>query len=516
MEDFAGVETLIIELLLIVSVVAVVVRRLRIPYTVALVLAGLLISWQPAPEIRLTPDLILTLFLPPLVFEAAIHVNYRRLREDLVPIVALAVPGVLISAAVVGVVVSYGAGIPLIAALVFGALISSTDPVAVVALFRSIGVPRRLMMLVEGESLFNDGASIVLFNVLVAAAVTGVAAQPAGELAAEAVVDFLRVAIGGIAIGASLGWIVSRIGARIDDYLVVTTVTTVLAFGSYLLAESVEVSGVLAVVAAGMVVGNLGTRQMTATTRIGMLSFWEYLGFVANSLIFLLIGLAVDMPQLLEQLGTISLAVIAVLLSRAVAVYGLSALVNIRAARVPLAYQHVLFWGGLRGAVGLALALSLPTAFANAELLQTMAFGVVIFTLLVQGTTMSGLLRRLKLVQHHDQELEYQRRYAQLVTVQAGQARLSELHRRGLLSAAAWDRLAPRLDAELHEARDAQHQLLSREPTLVDAELEDAMRENLRERRAALVALHGDGAISETVYDELASALDRELDQSPE
>lgn len=266
MDQFIATETLIIELLVVVSVVALVVRRLRVPYTVALVVVGLLLTFQQPLELDLTPDLILALFVPPLVFEAAFHLDYRRLRDNLLPVLTLAVPGVLLTTLIVGFVVSAGGGLSLTMGLIFGALISATDPVAVVALFRALGAPRRLVVLVEGESLFNDGTAIVIFNLVLAAALATAETAGLGLTLLSGVVEFIRVSAGGIAIGVGLGWVASWVIGRVDDYLIEITVTTVLAFGAYLIAERVHVSGVLAVVGAGIVCGTLGPRGMSPTT----------------------------------------------------------------------------------------------------------------------------------------------------------------------------------------------------------------------------------------------------------
>ncbi|MEP7187608.1 MAG: cation:proton antiporter, partial [Roseiflexaceae bacterium] len=236
MNQFLATETLVIELLLVVSLVAIAVRRLHVPYTVALVIVGLLITFGQSAQLDLTPELILALFVPPLVFEAAFHLEFQRLRATLLPILVLAVPGVLLTTAIVGMVISAGVGLPLTTGLVFGALIAATDPVAVVALFRSLGAPKTLTVLVEGESLFNDGTAIVVFNVLLAAALAstlGGAGQGDSFDLPAAIINFVVVSAGGIGLGVGLGWLVSQLIARLDDYLIETTLTTVLAFGAY-------------------------------------------------------------------------------------------------------------------------------------------------------------------------------------------------------------------------------------------------------------------------------------------
>ena len=517
MEKFLATETLIIELLLIVSLVAIAVRRLKVPYTVALVIVGLLITSQQSIEIDVTPELILALFVPPLVFEAAFHIEFNRLRDNITPILVLAIPGVLLTTVIVGVIVAAGANLPITTALIFGALISATDPVAVVALFRALGVPRKLAVLVEGESLFNDGTAIVVFNLMLTAAAVAAVNGESQALQSfdlgHAIVDFLVVALGGLAVGSLLGWLAAWLISRLDDYLIETTLTTVLAFGAYLIAERLHFSGVLAVVAAGLVNGNLGPRGMSPTTRIVLFNFWEYLAFVVNSLVFLLIGLQVNIPQIVANIVPIGVAVLAVLVSRAVVVYGLTWLVNRRTRRVSLAYQHVQFWGGLRGAISLALALSLPAALPDRELLRVMAFGVVLFTLVGQGTTMQFLLKRLGFTQRTEETLEFDRRHGRLMAARAARQRLEVLHREGSISDPTWEQLVREMDDQVQENLVQQRELLNQYPALRAEELEDARREGLRTQRATLAALQRDGVISERAYEELVSEVDAALDE---
>lgn len=516
MERFLATETLIIELLLIVSLVALVVRRLRIPYTVALVIVGLLITFQQPLEIELTPELILSLFIPPLVFEAAFHLNFKSLRENWLPIVGLAIPGVLLTTFIVGAIVSWGVGVPLASGLVFGALIAATDPVAVVALFKALGAPKRLTTLVESESLFNDGTAIVIFKLMLVIALSAVVGNNGDAHGSfdflAATVDFIRVSAGGLLVGIGLGWVIAQIIARVDDYLIETMLTTVLAFGAYLVAERFHVSGVLAVVAAGIITGNIGLKGMSPTTRIVLFNFWEFLAFVANSLVFLLIGLDVNLREISANLLPISIALAAVLLSRALVIYGLTALTNLRSSnKVSLAYRHVLFWGGLRGAISLALALSLPIALAERELLRVMTFGVVLFTLLAQGTTMQFLLKRLGIGQPEILELKYERRHGRLIAAQAALSRVKEMHRANLFSLTIWKQIEPELQKQVEDALAAQNELLEKHPELQFEEREDAQREGLNAQRAALAKMLSGGLISDAVYEELVTEVDEKI-----
>jgi monovalent cation:H+ antiporter, CPA1 family len=507
MAQFVNTEILIIGLLLIASLVAIAVRRLQIPYSVALVIAGLLLTIQPWAKFELTPELILTLFVPPLIFEAAFHLNFKDLRRSLPAILVLAVPGVILTMFIVGGALVVGVHLSLPVALVFGALISATDPVAVVSLFRLLGVPKPLAVLVEGESMFNDGTALVLFGLALASAVTG------QFNFLQSLGDFIRVSIGGIAVGLGLGWLVSRLIAQVDDYLIETTLTTVLAFGAYLAADQLHFSGVLAVVAAGLVNGNLGKQGMSPTTRIVLFNFWEYLAFLTNSLVFILIGLQVNIPSLISAWQPILWAIAGVIVARLLVVYPLSWISNRFGEPVSFRWQHVLTWGGLRGALSLALALSLPVTFGpDRSLLLEMAFGVVLFSLLVQATTMRSLVHRLGIITRSPAQIEYEMRQAELTASRAAEAHMERRYREGLISAQAWEKLKPRLQDQNVELARAVRAVLKSEPSLESEELDLAQREILRARRSAYTGLRRDGVISEEVYSALVSQVDADLE----
>jgi CPA1 family monovalent cation:H+ antiporter len=508
MERFLSTETLIIELLLIASLVAIAVRRLRIPYSVALVVVGLLLTTQSPVEINLTPELILALFVPPLIFEAAFHLNVNDLRTSLPTILLMAVPGVVFTTLIVGGLLTFGLGLALPTALVFGSLIAATDPVAVVSLFRILGVPKRLSVLIEGESLFNDGTAIVLFNLMLVFALTG------DFDLIQSAWDFARVAVGGFLVGLILGWLISRLIARVDDYLIETTLTTVLAFGAYLVAERLHFSGVLAVLAAGLVNGNIGPQGMSPTTRIVLFNFWEYVAFLANSMIFLMIGLQVNIPLLLENWQPIGWAILAVIVARVLVVYGLGGIANRWIEPISLRWQHVMAWGGLRGAISLALVLSLPVAFGpDRDLLRTMAFGVVLFTLLVPATTMSRLIRKLAIITRSEVQMMYEMRHARLTALRAAEAHLERRHREGLISHHAWEVLKPKIMEQITYLVEAVREVMASEPALQEEELDTARREALRAQRSAYLGLRQDGVISDEAFEKLVAEVDTVLDQ---
>lgn len=508
MTEFLTVEAIVVVLGLVTTLVAIIARRRRLPYTVSLVVVGLLIAIPTGLELEATPELILAIFVPPLLFEAAFHLDLRQLRENLGPILILAVPGVLLSTMLVGGMTALGAGMAFGSAVVFGALIAATDPVAVVSLFRALGVPQKLALTVEGESLFNDGTAIVVFRIALVAALTGTFDPLTG------LYDFFKVALGGIGVGLALGWITSNLVARLEDRLVVTSLTTILAFGSYLAAEQLDVSGVLAVVVAGLLVGNVGMAETSPSTKIMIFNLWEYLAFLSNSLVFLLIGLSIDLALVWENLGAIGVAVASVLGSRAIVVYGFSRFGRLwrRVAHFPASWQHVLFWGGLRGAISLALALSLPTGMADREQLQAMAFGVVLFTLAAQGTTIQVLLRRLGLTVQSPQRVSHETQQGQLFAKQAGLRRLEQLHGEGLLPDEMWFALKEGYRHD-HQMVLAEMKRLFRDHAELEGEmLIEARREALMAERGALWDALRRNVLSDPVYETLSTEIDHRLE----
>jgi CPA1 family monovalent cation:H+ antiporter len=538
------VEIAVIIGLLIITLVAILVRRVNIPYTVALVLAGLALalarSYQifdfQIPDQAEASELILALFVPLLVFEGALHINWRSFKLDLIPILLLAVAGVLVAMFIVGGVIlginrllelAAGVfdvgflgkiqGIPFLAALAFGALIAATDPVAVIAFFRTLGVDKRLSQLMEGESLFNDGTSIVIFKL--ALAIGGVTAAASGEAQtgfsfSSIVWNFISVAVGGLVVGLLVGVLADvAIYRNLDNMLVETTITLPVAFGSYILAEQFHLSGILAVVAAGIYLGNRIPIYTTPSTKIALYNFWEILSYVATSLIFLVIGFQIDVRQFfsVQIMFLVLSAVIAILVARAMVIYGMSAFSRRLGTAIQRKYQHVMFWGGLRGAISLALALSLGVNDFGpgiGEQLRLMTFGVVLFTLIVQGTTIKPLIKRLGLAEKSRRQNERERSLGRFYTSRAAQKELDRLNEMGVVSGSILEAMQEAQRMELEERDQNVREMLQRHPGLsVDLTLQ-VRRAMLQAERMALGEAARSDLISVDTFEQMMEELD--------
>ncbi len=456
-------------LLVVAALVGIAARRARLPYTLALVVAGVglgLFHLESLQGLHLTPELLMPVFLPALLFEAAYHVDFARFRRDAGPILLLAVPGVLVAVTVTAAAARGLLGLAGAAdfgwpqAVLLAAMIAATDPISVLALFRTLGVDRRLYLLVEGESLLNDGVAVVVFVIVLG--VLGLDASAAapgldqpGALAVYGLRTFLWMAGVGAASGAILGLVVSVLTRQVDDRLIETALSFVLAYGSFILAERLHASGVLACVAGGMVLGTFGSRYgMSAATRVAVVDFWGFLAFFANSFVFLLVGLELDVPELIGRSGFIALAFLAVLAGRAAAVYGLFPLIRrMRVEPVPPAWAHVLAWGGLRGSLSMVLVVGLPDDFPGRRLLLFLVFGIVSLSLFVQGLTMGGLLRRLGITVDAEERAAYERARARALMAASAERELRRRAAMGLVDPEVQRRLGAYYEARLAEAR---------------------------------------------------------------
>ncbi len=401
---------IVVMLLLAASLSAIFFKKINFPYTIGLVVVGLMLSFVcqkldiDTAGIRLTPDLIMYILLPALIFEASVHIDTREMMRNIVPTMVLAAPGLVISTVAVGGIMYLTTPLNITAAMLFGALISATDPVAVIALFKEIGAPKRLTMLVDGESLFNDATAIVMFNIIKGIAFSGIAVGLSTCIGGA--MDFIWVFCAGLLVGAVVGMVMILIIAKvIGEPLLQIALSTIVAYTAFIIADKVfEVSGVMAAVGAGVVFSYYATTHFSADVKRYIEQFWEFMSFAANSFIFLLLGFTqevmfIDLKNYRPLLVYIGFAILAIIVARAIVVFVLCPLIGMFRQKdtIDWKYQIIIFWGGLRGAVPMALVLSLPEDFHRRELLLSITLGVILFTLLVQGTTVRKLMHLFRM-----------------------------------------------------------------------------------------------------------------------
>jgi len=483
-----------VAILIIACAMALLARRLKLPYTVVLVIAGLVASALNGPgdanrlgiDLQLTPDLLLQLFLPILLFEAAFHVDLSKFLRNKRFIFCLAIPGVIIGMLLatvlfVPVTKAIGAGLDWQAALLIAAMLAATDPISVVALFKEFTVSKRLAIIIEGESLINDGIAVVLFGVVVKITADHLGLtlphlDSAGGVQAMAVLShFLWEVFLGAAIGLAAGLGISYITSKVDDHLIEVALTAIAAFGSNALAMHLHASGVIAVVTCGMMIGNIGTKRgMSPTTHEAVLSFWEFAAFLANSFVFILIGLEIDLRGFWGDAGLI-LAFFAIMtLVRAIVVGGVSTLVRREELRLPRPWLPVITWAGVRGSLSMVLAMMLvattDAGTAHHDTILNIVYGVVLLSILAQGTTMAWLMKRAGLISEAQEETEYREALARRQAIRCLLDELEQAERQGTLSRATYEKL----HAPLLERRAANDQritnMLKHTPTLNDLE----------------------------------------------
>src|SRR5258706_1737752 len=515
MTDHFSIEFLI-WLLIIASGIGVVALRLRIPYTVALVLGGLALGSVSSPILDrfyagqrpdwLTPGVILFFFLPALLFEGSLKINFTRLRQNLTPILLLANVGTLVAALVTSYVLHWTIGLPILTALLFGAAISATDPISVLSIFKGMAVTKRLALLVEAESLLNDGTAAVLFQIFVAAVLSREIQIAAG------VGRFLLAVIGGGAVGFGLSYLVHAISSRIDDPQIEITLTTILAYGSYLIASHLHLSGVIATVVAGIAAGNMTAKTgMSARPRLALRSFWEYAACIINSIVFLLIGIEVRIAELIRSWREILLAVAAVLLGRVLCVYGMIPIANRFAEKISLRWQHVLVWGGLHGSLSLALVLSLDSGFPDRGRILVLTFGVVAFSIIVQGLTIKPLVRILRIAP--PEEDAYALRRVEQIAISDARAELEDLLRTHAVSHIVYEVLRRDLESRLQHVNTEIAAVYSKESSRKEAEMLTARMRLLAAERSSIEQAVHDGLITQQAAAKILDSANRELDK---
>jgi len=486
-----------VAILVIACGMALLAKRLKLPYTVLLVVAGLAVSLllDGAPglrehleKIKLKPELLLQVFLPILLFEAAFHVDLKSFLNNRRAILFLAIPGVII-----GMVLTTAVFVPVAqlirgdmmwqVGLVTAAMLAATDPISVVALFKEFTVSKRLGIIVEGESLINDGIAVVLFGVVVKITADSLGLtipslhDPGENVQALHVIGvFLREVFLGTALGVAVGLAMSYLTSKVNDHLIEVALTAIAAYGSNVAAMQLHASGVIAVVVCGMMVGNVGAKHgMSPTTREAVFSFWEFAAFMANSFVFILIGLEIKLSELWAHAGLIVAFFVIMILVRSVTVFGVHNLVRREDLKLKKPWLPVITWSGVRGSLSMVMAMMLVTTIESGEekreLILNIVFGVVLLSILLQGTTIEWLMKRVGLIVETGEEIEYEMALARRQAIRCLVDNLEDAERKGTLSHRTFEILHNRL-VERREANDKRiAEMLGHTPTLNDLEL---------------------------------------------
>jgi len=487
-----------VAILVIACGMALLAKRLKLPYTVLLVVAGLAVSLllDGAPglrehleKIKLKPELLLQLFLPILLFEAAFHVDLKSFLNNRRAILFLAIPGVII-----GMVLTTAVFVPAAklirgdmmwqVGLVTAAMLAATDPISVVALFKEFTVSKRLGIIIEGESLINDGIAVVLFGVVVKITADSLGltiptldGQGGNVQALHVLGDFLREVFLGTAVGVAVGLAMSYLTSKVNDHLIEVALTAIAAYGSNVAAMQLHASGVIAVVVCGMMVGNVGAKHgMSPTTREAVFSFWEFAAFMANSFVFILIGLEIRLSELWADAGLIVAFFVIMILVRSVTVFGVHNLVRREDLRLKKPWLPVITWSGLRGSLSMVMAMMLVAGDSEGEttrkLILNLVFGVVLLSILLQGTTIEWLMKRVGLIVETREEIEYEMALARRQAIRYLVDNLEDAERKGTLSHGTFEILHDRL-VERREANDKRIvEMLEHTPTLNNLELQ--------------------------------------------
>lgn len=510
--NVAELVSFLIILLLVATGVALISRRFRIPYITGLVLAGLAITELLPSRIGLDSALIFNLFLPILLFEAAINTDISRLRSTIKPIAFLAGPGVLLCAGITSVLLKFELGIDWIPAALVGVILSITDTALVIAVFKEVSVPHRLVTLVEGESLLNDDVALVLFSLILTIHETG------GLSALDVVQEFLFVLIGGALVGAALGYLSIGLLSQTEDPLGGILLTVALALGAFQAGQFLHVSGVVAVVIAGLIVGNFEHSQVTsASNQVTLFSFWEYAGFGVNTFIFLLIGLEINVITLWQTLPAVFLALIAYQVGRMLTVYPLLSWVRFFDKPIPVRWRHILFAGNIKGSLSTALALSLPADLPGRETLIAIVLGIVLISLVGQGLSLRWVVRHLKLSYRSESYQQIEELQAQLMTAKAAQDELDSLLKAGVLPKSIYEEMrasyqlrvatADRTLREIYNQRSED----SPENRSDRTKLEAIRRQLLLAEKGALTDALRKRILSEAVVQERIKRIDEQL-----
>ena len=498
--------TVFLLLLLIAAAVAFLAKHLHVHYNIALVLVGVALGTsQVAPKVGLRPEIVLQVFLPILLFEATLATDLRRLRQNLVPVTILALPGMLTTVAVAGAILWAGLHIDWRVAVLLGAALAATDTIAVIASFRKVRVSPRLAAIVENESLFNDGTAIVAFTTILAAIEIG-RFEPGRGLTGLAWVTGV-----GLACGVALGYGIAHLIRGTDDHLIEIMLTAIAAYGSALLAETLHASPILAVVAAGLTLRGAGWESVTPTGRVAMRSVWEVAAFGVNSVLFLLIGLQVDFRALAAAREPIGWGVLAIIVGRAAAVYPWLLLLHPTRHRVPLRWQHLLVWGNLKGSLSMALVLTLPATLPHRDMLIGIVFGCALVTLTVQGLTLASVIRALGVGQRDEAALRREAEQGRLLAARAGQAEVDRLQRLGLVSLGVFQRMRASYQGTIAQSERSLRDLLVSNVSEEQRQTRTVKRRLLTVEKSAIQDATTSGILSEEGAAGVTARIDRDI-----
>lgn len=509
---------LILLLLAIAAGVTAVAKKLSLPYPIALVIVGAVIGLLPINELHELKEFfaedevfrfaIISIFLPTLLGEATLNLPYRHLKENRTGILLLAFIGTMVSFVITAWLTGQFLNLPLQVALVFAALMAPTDPISVLSIFKNIGVNYRLSVTMEGESLINDGLAVVLFSIAAYELFYYLDAGTAGLILV--LLEFFKVVIGGLIIGGALGYVFSQLTRFFDDYPLEIVFSMILFYGSYFIAEAFHVSGVIAVVIAGIIFGNFGKRiGMTPTTSLNIKTFWDVASLIANSLVFLLVGLEITNIAFSNQWYLVLGAIVIVLIARSATVYlSVGFLKNI-----PRAWKHIFNWGGLKGSLSLALAFSLPSSFPMRDEILVLAFGVVMFSLIIQGLTIKRLVLRLGIETEGGNVGDYERLLSKIFRNTSGQSRIRELTDQGMISSVTAEPIKKRYQDQLKKLNQQLTEIYDQDPELYKEQIEKAIKEALYAEHGALDHLSAHHLVSNEVIDEQRRELIDSLEQ---
>ena len=507
-----GIEVTFLILLIITSIVAIIADKFNLPYTIALVIVGLFIGYIHlinAPH--LSKDLLYYVFLPPLIFQTAIHLKFDDLKRDFPVILTLVIPGVILSTIITAIVFmaigkEFFANISLAVGLLFGAAVAATDPVAVISIFEKLGVPKRLRFLIDSESLLNDGTSIVIFTLVLEIIENKLSSYNV------AVIDFFFVVGVGLLIGYVIGVFADELIKRVYNPMVVITITTVSAYFSFILADKLGVSGVMSTVASGLVIGAKSfDKEVYPAIKLTTETFWNYVAFLANSLIFLLIGFSINIHILISYWQWIVIAYIAMMIARYIVVlFTWGVFVN-TSYKFPFSWSVIMGWGGIRGALTMVLAMSLPDSFKYKELIVTMVFGVVLLSIVIQGITMPFLIKLLKLNISKEEILRYEEIKTKIKLIQNIISYLNELKSKLVISESIYEEIIKEYREKLNTLSETMKSLNIDENAYKNEELLKLKREVLMREKEYLLDLYRNGNISNKTYKKLADEIDAEI-----